>query len=270
MYEPIPYKKPKLVLIVGGGLAGMKCAYTLQKHGIDFAIIETSKQLGGRIKGTQFGGTYVEEGANWITGTRHPRTKRENPIYTLAKACGLEMRKVQDTSEGRLLDSGCDDTARFNALWDRMDGIKSDMRKTLKARGFSVANDVSVKQQLAEHGWHATDAMSKLIEWLFWDGEYGGPVERLSAFQNIYDEYQVEHFGKEELFVTDKRGFCRIFELMAEEINNLTRQYRERLQWPPDHTEDNRPKGVFTNFNVNKINYQHGNVTVETTNNSNG
>lgn len=48
----IPYKKPRCVIIIGGGLAGLKCAYTLQKHGIDFALIETSKGLGGRIKGT--------------------------------------------------------------------------------------------------------------------------------------------------------------------------------------------------------------------------
>ena len=71
--------------------------------------------------------------------------------------------------------------------------------------------------------------MKKLVEWLFWDGEHGGDVARLSAFQNIFDEYQHEHFGSEELFVTDRRGFATIFKLMAEEINNLTRQYRERL-----------------------------------------
>lgn len=57
---------------------------------------------------------------------------------------------------------------------------------------------------------------------------------------------------------------------MAEEINNLTRQYRERLAYPPEPFEDNRPKGVFTNFNVNSINYEAGNVKVEATNNSNG
>ena len=87
--EAIPYKKPRIVIIIGGGLSGLKCAYTLQKHGIDFALIEYSKALGGRIKGSHFAGRYIEEGANWITGTKHERTGRENPIYTLAKSCGL-------------------------------------------------------------------------------------------------------------------------------------------------------------------------------------
>lgn len=47
-------------------------------------MVETSKYLGGRIRGTQFCGKYIEEGANWITGTRSKRTGKENPIYTLA------------------------------------------------------------------------------------------------------------------------------------------------------------------------------------------
>jgi len=58
--------------------------------------------------------------------------------------------------------------------------------------------------------------------------------------------------------------------IMANEINTLTRQYRERLMYPPDPFEDNRKKGVFTNFNVMEINYEHDNVYVEATHNSNG
>lgn len=129
--EPIPYKQPKLVLIIGGGLAGMKCAYTLQKHGVDFAIIETSKQLGGRIKGTQFGGTYVEEGANWITGTKHKRTGRENPIFTLANACGLEMREVQDTSVCRD-ESGSNNTDYFNDQYEVMEKMRPKIRRAMR------------------------------------------------------------------------------------------------------------------------------------------
>lgn len=112
--------------------------------------------------------------------------------------------------------------------------------------------------------------MKKLVEWNFWDGEHGGDIEMLSAYQNILDEYTMQDFGTEEQFVTDERGFCTIFETMAEEINNLTRQYKQRLQMPPEPYEDNRPKGVFTNFNVMNISYEAGGVKVDATNNSNG
>jgi monoamine oxidase len=54
--EPIPWRQPKVVIIIGGGIAGLKAAYTLQKHGIDFAMIETSKRLGGRIRGKMWDG----------------------------------------------------------------------------------------------------------------------------------------------------------------------------------------------------------------------
>ena len=51
-------------------MAGMKLAHTLTKHGVDFCLIEISKYMGGRIKCTNFEGETIEEGANWITGTK--------------------------------------------------------------------------------------------------------------------------------------------------------------------------------------------------------
>lgn len=91
--EPIqypPYGAPKKVIIIGGGMAGMKLAHTLTKHGIDFCLIEISKYLGGRIKCTRFENETIEEGANWINGTKSKKTGRENPIWTLAKQSGLK------------------------------------------------------------------------------------------------------------------------------------------------------------------------------------
>lgn len=69
-----PFAAPKKVIIIGGGMAGMKLAHTLTKHGVDFCLIEISKYMGGRIKSTVFEGETVEEGANWITGSRNKRT----------------------------------------------------------------------------------------------------------------------------------------------------------------------------------------------------
>ena len=68
-------------------MAGMKLAHTLTKHGIDFCLIEISKYMGGRIKCSRFEDETIEEGANWITGSK--KGSKENPIWTLAKSCGL-------------------------------------------------------------------------------------------------------------------------------------------------------------------------------------
>lgn len=92
MGQPIqypPFKVPKKVIIIGAGMAGMKLAHTLTKHGIDFVLIEHSKYMGGRIKCSFFENETVEEGCNWIIGSKSKKTKKENPIWTMAKACGL-------------------------------------------------------------------------------------------------------------------------------------------------------------------------------------
>lgn len=49
----------------------MKVAHTLAKHNIDFCLIEYSDYMGGRIRHAQFQGATIEEGANWINGTKH-------------------------------------------------------------------------------------------------------------------------------------------------------------------------------------------------------
>lgn len=111
-----------------------------------------------------------------------------------------------------------------------MDKKRDELRSKMKRKHFNVQSDVSVKQALESVRWYDhNDNMRKLVEWNFWDGENGGPIENLSAFHNIADDYGKQDFGDEERFVTDERGFCRIFETMTQEINLLTHQYRQRL-----------------------------------------
>ena len=45
-------------MILGGGIAGVTAAYTLQSNGMeDFLLLEASDRLGGRIKNSTFCGT---------------------------------------------------------------------------------------------------------------------------------------------------------------------------------------------------------------------
>jgi len=90
--EPIqypPFGAPKKVIIIGGGMAGMKLAHTLTKHGVDFCLIEISKYMGGRIKCSVLDGETIEEGANWIHGSKNKKTGKTNPIWAMAKECNL-------------------------------------------------------------------------------------------------------------------------------------------------------------------------------------
>ena len=80
--------KPKQVLILGGGVAGVRAAGKLTEEGItDFLIVEARDQLGGRMHSTTFGAPgrqlTVELGADWIQGTQQGNGLA-NPILVLA------------------------------------------------------------------------------------------------------------------------------------------------------------------------------------------
>lgn len=84
--EDLAYtSKDATVLILGGGVAGLVAARTLEEQGIsDFIIVEAGNELGGRLKSREFGGSVVELGANWLQGY-----SPLNPIHTLAIKHGL-------------------------------------------------------------------------------------------------------------------------------------------------------------------------------------
>ncbi len=59
------------IIIIGGGLSGLSCAYFLQKQGITSIVLEARNRLGGRIDTIQAGkATPIEMGATWF-GHKH-------------------------------------------------------------------------------------------------------------------------------------------------------------------------------------------------------
>jgi monoamine oxidase len=64
---------PRKVIVVGGGLAGLSCAYELTQAGVEVTVLEARPRLGGRVISYRdiVPGKVVEGGAEFI-GANHP------------------------------------------------------------------------------------------------------------------------------------------------------------------------------------------------------
>jgi monoamine oxidase len=67
------------VIIIGAGVSGLRAAAKLDAMGITYIVLEGSDYIGGRLKSTDFYGTPIEWGANWVHGASDG-----NPIYDIA------------------------------------------------------------------------------------------------------------------------------------------------------------------------------------------
>ena len=79
------------IAIVGGGLAGLACAYALHKQGMTVTVYEAATRLGGRCLTNRlaFGGQYVEEGGEFIDSSHQH-------IRGLANELGLQLDDAGD------------------------------------------------------------------------------------------------------------------------------------------------------------------------------
>lgn len=82
-------KDPGRVAIIGGGLAGLRCAHRLQQYRIASTIYEGNARLGGRVNTNRsiFPGLNIERGGEMIS-TEHTHVRK------LARKLGLDIEDV--------------------------------------------------------------------------------------------------------------------------------------------------------------------------------
>lgn len=55
------------VIVVGGGIAGLGAAFTLQKAGVEVSVLESEAEAGGRMRSKYWNGAWIDLGAEFIT-----------------------------------------------------------------------------------------------------------------------------------------------------------------------------------------------------------
>jgi protoporphyrinogen oxidase len=71
------------IVVVGGGIAGLTCAWRLQRAGHDVEVLERESEAGGRMRSERSGKFVVERGAQFVASSYHN-------LHAVAEALGIE------------------------------------------------------------------------------------------------------------------------------------------------------------------------------------
>jgi monoamine oxidase len=73
------------VSIIGAGLAGLRAAQILSRHGVPNLILEAKDYVGGRMHSVRHQSTWLELGASWLHGYH------QHPLRNMVKKAGLSL-----------------------------------------------------------------------------------------------------------------------------------------------------------------------------------
>lgn len=155
MNDPSADQHP--VLIVGGGMAGLACAMTLQQAGVPFLLFEQDEKVGGRVQTDEFDGYRLDRGFQVLL-TAYPEAKR---FLDYEK---LELRKCYPGSRvwykdkfhqvsdpfRHPLDGVCSVFNPIGSFWDK---VKVGMLRLGLLSTRSMEDTLSTTEALAELGY---------------------------------------------------------------------------------------------------------------------
>ena len=86
----------KKIIVIGAGIAGLTCAYYLEKYGYDVTVLESGQQVGGRMATFRSDPYLIDAGAQFLSsGYRH--------ILNLIKELNLNDELAETTQNGAII-----------------------------------------------------------------------------------------------------------------------------------------------------------------------
>lgn len=175
------------IIVVGAGIAGIKCAHTLIQNNKDLSImiIDGNKYIGGRLCKSSFCGNTIELGANWVHGIKN---KAENPLWTLTKKAKLKGIHWDEYDEDYIARSPTGENLdkEFGHKWDQLEKIVDKLYTDTENGEFNEKKDSDWASELAKNGWqNAKEAIDKCVEWALINETVDNHPERASVFHEV-------------------------------------------------------------------------------------
>lgn len=203
--------KPRHVVILGAGFAGLAAAYALHKKGIKVTVLEARNRIGGRVHSYKIPGEelVVELGAEWV-GNSHTRIKE------LCQEFGLELQNNQFEShllyKGQYAPKGqwgySDDwNKKWKLILEKYEGISLSQKKKLDSYDWW--------RYLVNNGCNGRDLdLRELLD----STDFGESIRHVSAYAALA-EY-AESSEKNEMDLKIKGGNGMLAQKLAEAIGH--------------------------------------------------
>lgn len=181
------------IIVVGGGIAGLTAAYTLQKDGFDVTVLERNDVAGGRMRSERHGDFIVDRGAQFVASSyRNMRALVEelglkSSVRRLATGRGATLR------DGKFVSGNY---AGFKAIMRANDlGFRSKLRLPL------ILNELRRARGMLD----------------FYAIERAAPLDDASAY-----DWALRRYGREVLDYLIEPPFASTFTVLPE---NLSRAF---------------------------------------------
>lgn len=180
------------VLILGAGLAGLGAGRRLSQMGIDdFIILEQSDRIGGRVQSTEFAGTTIQLGPQWVFFVDESVPEAfQQPLWPLMQRCNVSVRDVPLGNLGSLFytrqEGNITASPELFAALQKYSASTSAGEVNRVLAGLREGQDLTAASGLRESGWSPRTPIEELVEYSSFDLAVARPTDTAS-YRDFYD-----------------------------------------------------------------------------------